>query len=198
VQKHQFLNKIHTIAGLLELKEYDEALDLIQLEARVQQKEIQFISDNIKQTEVAGLILGKMGRCKELGIRFILNETSFLGSVSEMDTNSIVVCLGNIIENSIEAILSSDKKEREVQLLIKQTNKEMVIKVEDTGIGIVSSTTDILTKGFTTKKGGKRGYGLFIVKSTLDSLKGTINIDSRIGKGTTIILRIPEGQHYGY
>lgn len=51
----------------------------------------------------------------------------------------------------------------------------------------------LFEKGFTTKKGDKRGYGLFLVKSIIDSLNGTIKIDSTMGKGTSISLLIPEG-----
>ena len=41
-----------------------------------------------------------------------------------------------------------------------------------------------------TKKSGS-GLGLYIVKETMDKLQGQINIESELGKGTTVQLVIP-------
>jgi signal transduction histidine kinase len=43
-----------------------------------------------------------------------------------------------------------------------------------------------------TDEGAGSGLGLYIVKETIDKLNGSINIDSEIGRGTMVKLRIPE------
>jgi signal transduction histidine kinase len=43
-----------------------------------------------------------------------------------------------------------------------------------------------------TDDGAGSGLGLYIVKEAIDKLNGSIRIESEIGKGTTVMLEIPE------
>jgi signal transduction histidine kinase len=45
-----------------------------------------------------------------------------------------------------------------------------------------------------TDDGAGSGLGLYIVKEAIEKLHGSINIDSEVGKGTRILLEIPEVQ----
>jgi PAS domain S-box-containing protein len=74
-------------------------------------------------------------------------------------------------------------------------NQQVVICVKDTGVGIPK---DVLNKVFdpffTTKPVGKgTGLGLSQVHGFTHQAGGTIEIDSALGKGTTICLRLPRG-----
>lgn len=195
VQKHEFLNKLHTVSGLVQIGDYEKAIKFIAKESNVQQRIIQCITSKIQDPSIAGLLLGKIGRCKELGIDFVLSPKSILSSTVPFDRNSLIVCLGNIIENSIEAVQLQEVEDKRIYLLIVETEcKGIVVSVRDTGIGIPKEfIKEILKKGFTTKKGEKRGYGLFLTKSIIDSLNGNITVSSELGKGTTIILHFPGG-----
>jgi PAS domain S-box-containing protein len=104
VQNHEFSNRLHTIAGLIQLGEYDKAIDDICNYKTSQQNIISFITRRIKDPSVAGLILSKSGRCKELGIEFHLDEGCYLGPLKDIDSNSLVIIIGNLLENAIEAV----------------------------------------------------------------------------------------------
>ncbi len=198
VQKHDFLNKLHTISGLVQIGDYEDAISFMNNESNVQQEMIEFVMKRIQNSSIAGLLLGKIGRCRELGILLVLTEESSLVLLEGIDINSILVCLGNLIENSMEAVLESEITNKRITLTIKGSNKGMDISINDNGSGITADAREkLFEKGFTTKKGGKRGYGLFLVKSLIDSLNGKIKIDSSPGKGATISLSIPEGGSCG-
>ncbi|MBN1333102.1 MAG: sensor histidine kinase, partial [Synergistales bacterium] len=195
VQKHEFLNKLHTISGLVQLGDYTDALNLIQNESHLHQESIQFVTAAIQKPAVAGLILGKMGRCRELGIQFHLSEQSRLGPVSKMDDESMIVCMGNLIENAMEAVLSENSDLQRVNVLVQQSDNNLLIEIEDSGPGIPEDLVSrIFTKGYTSKKGEKRGYGLFLVRSIVDSYGGTISVDNKLNNGTIITMIIPEGE----
>lgn len=197
VQKHEFLNKLHTISGLVQLGDYSDALNLIQNESHLHQESIQFVTAAIQKPAVAGLILGKMGRCRELGIQFHLSQHSRLGSVSKMDDESLIVCIGNLIENAMEAVLSHGSESKMVDVSFQQSGEFLSIEIEDNGPGIPEDLVSrIFQKGYTSKKGEKRGYGLFLVKSIVDSYGGTITVDNKLDEGTIIKLMIPEGEDH--
>jgi len=194
VHKHEYLNKLHAISGTLQLGDWESAMRLIHTESDSQQDLIEKVHSSIKQREIAGLLLGKMSRSKELGISLSLNESSFLRSESVVDSGSLIVCLGNLIENATEAVLESESQHKRVDVLITHDARELVIEVTDTGNGIPEEIiAQVFEKSFSTKPGGKRGYGLFLVKSVVDTYKGHIDLESTEGKGSRFRLVFPEG-----
>jgi signal transduction histidine kinase len=71
------------------------------------------------------------------------------------------------------------------------TDGEVVLTVEDTGVGISDEIkAKLFTPLFTTKSKGQ-GFGLAAVKRLVQALGGTITFESEVGKGTKFILRFP-------
>jgi two-component system NtrC family sensor kinase len=65
------------------------------------------------------------------------------------------------------------------------------IRVTDTGTGILPEHLGkIFDPFFTTKEKGT-GLGLSVVYGIVDKHRGTIRVESRVGQGTTVILRLP-------
>jgi two-component system NtrC family sensor kinase len=69
----------------------------------------------------------------------------------------------------------------------------LVIKVSDTGKGIPEANLDrIFDPFFTTKPVGKgTGLGLSICYGIIEKMEGTLEVESRVGKGTTFVVSIP-------
>ncbi len=69
--------------------------------------------------------------------------------------------------------------------------------VEDTGIGIGEEFKEHIFEPFTQEHQGARtnyngvGLGMSIVKKLVDQMKGTVEIDSRIGKGSVVRITLP-------
>lgn len=94
----------------------------------------------------------------------------------------------NIILNAIEA---SNRKSK-IILSGKIVSKELVIAVTDNGIGMDEYTiSHALDPYFTTKQNGT-GLGLPAVSKIVYIAGGSIHIDSKLGKGTTIVIRMPQ------
>jgi len=63
--------------------------------------------------------------------------------------------------------------------------------VKDTGMGIPEEIKNkMFTLMFTTKSKGQ-GFGLPVVKRMTEALDGTVEFESKIGKGTKFIIRLP-------
>jgi two-component system sensor histidine kinase DcuS len=68
---HEFMNKLHVILGLLNMKSYDKLEEYVLQTAHTYQADIGEIQHRIKSPVVAGFLIGKIQRAKERG--FTLN-----------------------------------------------------------------------------------------------------------------------------
>lgn len=101
------------------------------------------------------------------------------------------VILNNIISNAIRYRNGRDPV-IEVDVDIQEHAATLAIK--DNGKGIEKDHLPNVYKMFyrATDDGAGSGLGLYIVKETIDKLHGKINIESEVGKGTTVKMEIPE------
>jgi signal transduction histidine kinase len=100
----------------------------------------------------------------------------------------------NIFINALDA-MNAKQCEREHLLRITKVLKDdaIAIRISDTGIGM---SPEICKRAFdsffTTKEIGKgTGLGLFISHNLVTEVDGTIELESEIGIGTTVIIQIP-------
>jgi two-component system NtrC family sensor kinase len=111
-----------------------------------------------------------------------------------IDGPQIKQMLVNLVQNGIDAISESGEVKIRARLLPKGDSVE--ISVEDNGCGISrENLSKIFTPFFTTKKMGKgTGLGLAIAYGVVKMHFGDISIQSEVGKGTTVVARLPVGQ----
>ncbi|MCY6371000.1 ATP-binding protein [Clostridium ganghwense] len=190
---HEFMNKLHVILGLIQIEEPEEAKKYILNVTEEQQQKASLIMRKIEEPTIAALMLGKISRAKEAGINLYLDSKSCLKKISgRINSNALVTILGNLIENSIEAINLTEEGEKVIKVLMFETDDTITIRVEDTGGGIKESQlSKIFNKGFSTK-GENRGTGLFLIKNIIDNLNGRIDIRTERGEGTKFIITIPK------
>ena len=81
IQTHEFANKLSSLSGLLQLGHVDQAVDLIQQENEACQNMLQDLLRVIENKPVAGLILGKFSRARELGVELVLDAGRPSGSI---------------------------------------------------------------------------------------------------------------------
>ena len=72
-----------------------------------------------------------------------------------------------------------------------QSGGRWTVWIRDTGSGIPASLLSrVFEPNFSTKTDGM-GLGLAIARKVIEDLNGTINVSSRVGKGTTIRITLP-------
>jgi len=110
-----------------------------------------------------------------------------------LDKEAFSQALNNLLENA--AKFSPGKKE--IYVRAREDEKNIIIEVEDRGIGIKSSEIDkIFDKFYQGKSAAEQsakgtGLGLTLVKHTVEAHSGNISVQSQIGKGSTFFLIFP-------
>lgn len=113
----------------------------------------------------------------------------------EVDLLRLRIVIENLIENALQYINLSDKKE--IKVTVKNDEKYLQIDVSDTGIGIPMSEQDKIFKEFFRASNARKklssgsGIGLYMCQQYIKSHRGTIRFESKEGKGTTFFITIP-------
>ena len=81
---HEFINKLHVLLGLIQMEQYEEACNYILKTAMIQKEVIRFVMDSIEVPELAALLIGKISRGSELGIRVQLDPGTHLDKEGNM------------------------------------------------------------------------------------------------------------------
>jgi two-component system, CitB family, sensor histidine kinase DctS len=193
VQNHEYMNKLHTIAGLIQLDKAEEALKFVFEETEEQTALLRFVRSNINDESIAGLLLSKVSRARELGIFLMIDTNSrLLHFPPRLDRHDFVILLGNLIENAFDACQASGKEEQLVEMYIGEHHEQLYIVIEDNGIGMTEDVQKyMLDYGFTTKSGSHRGVGMYLIANILKKSNGQMDIDSKINIGTTITITFP-------
>src|SRR5690606_36894738 len=111
--------------------------------------------------------------------------------------NELCQVLINLIVNASHAIEAAKKPEGALGRITVRTRHaadQVLIEIEDDGSGMPDAVKDkIFDPFFTTKDVGKgTGQGLAMARTVIvDKHGGEIDVDSRIGVGTTFTIRLP-------
>jgi len=85
----------------------------------------------------------------------------------------------------------------EIVLTAKQTEEDMIVSITDEGIGIPEEELPYLfdrlyrVEKSRSRESGGSGLGLAIAKEIVDAHDGSIDVQSELGKGTTVTVKIP-------
>lgn len=111
----------------------------------------------------------------------LADNLSIIGSPEEFER-----VVNDFIMNSIESFNSCTGL---INVILEKINEEVIIKISDNGKGIESHLLPLLCKSNVTfgKKNGT-GFGLYNAQKYMDCYKGTLNINSTVGIGTTVIV----------
>lgn len=160
---------------------------------------------NLEEISINSLILSTIAFLKyEIENNNINLEIKFDRDnlIMRIDERYIKQSLINIIQNAIDSILEKEKitkKEKnhkkeykkEIQIKLKTVDNYALINIKDNGIGIKEDMMQkIFEPYFTTKRHGT-GLGLTNVARIIEAHNGNINVESKYGKGTEVIIKLP-------
>ena len=185
--KQRFLERIHAEAGnmieliqnIMELSRLDENRSTVALEDvdlyALAQSTVRRLKDKAEGRGVSITVQG--GEAVVHGVPSILSEVLY-----------------NLIDNSIKY----NKENGSVAVKVADAGDNVTVCVSDTGIGISTADRERVFERFYradkshSKEIGGTGLGLSIVKHGVMFHKGHVELDSELGKGTTITFTLPK------
>lgn len=182
-EKKEYINIINEESErLLNLSNNILKLSKLQNQEKIDNKVDVNISEQIRK-EVAAL--EPRWREKNIKINANLEEVHCLG-----DEDLLLQVWTNLLDNAIKF----SNKNGELNLVVKQQGKNILVKIQDNGIGMTEEETErIFEKFYQTDRSHSEkgsGLGLSIVKRIIELSGGEIQLKSEKGKGTTFLINL--------
>ncbi len=192
--RHEHLNWMATLSGLIYMKRYQEAQDFITIHSIDNQKCLDFITQHFKIPAICGLLIGKFSKSHELGLKLIFDPACQLSrlpsTISEIEFMSI---LGNLLDNAFNACLKNQQGDKSVLLYLSDATDEIVLEVSDQGCGIDDKLRDSMFQpGVTSQNPKEHGIGLHLVATFTQKANGYITYDNNEPYGTIFSVFIPK------
>ena len=193
IMRHEQLNRMTTLSGLLHMGHYDEAIRYIQAQSEHAQELLDFISSRFSSPTLCGLLLGKAARAREKGVALSFDPACQLDRpLPSLIESELISIIGNLLDNAIEATQRAELPHEPVEVLIQLNARELIIEVADRGIGIDPAIRDhIFERGITTKTRGDHGIGLYLIEHYVTQAGGTIEVADNSPRGAIFTLFIP-------
>lgn len=176
IRKHseRLVNLVNDIIGLSQLDHMGKLNDFTQIDLyEVAKERVEFLRNNARKKNVEVTLTGE--------------------HVSVISNKDLMIELfDNLIENAIHYNVVDGK----IDVHIEKKDHQTEICISDTGIGIPEKDIDRVFERFyrvdksRSRETGGTGLGLAIVKHIVEIHEGEIEINSVVGKGTTIRIRI--------
>ncbi|WP_284035861.1 sensor histidine kinase [Neobacillus sp. 114] len=192
-QTHEFTNKLYFLLGLLQLGEYNEAIEMIQGETQALQFQNSVVFKQIQDTKIQAILLGKLGKASEKKINFEINTDSYLEAMPDhIKLSNLIVILGNLIDNAFEAVYRS--KDPVVKFFATDIGSDIIFEVSDNGKGFDEAEIPLLfERGYSSKMGtAPRGFGLSNAEQAVLELNGMIEAQSNSESGAIFTVYIPK------
>nr|MDA8405128.1 ATP-binding protein [Desulfobacteraceae bacterium] len=149
--------------------------------------------ENLKKTDINSVLhkslklVQNMSHISNIDIQMNLQEEI---PPIFMDENRILEVIVNLITNAIHATPPGGRLTIETQL--KEEEKQVEIRVVDTGKGIPADILpNLFDPFFSTKGTSGTGLGLFVSYGIVKNHGGTISVSSEVGTGTTFTITLP-------
>lgn len=175
----------------------DEILDFIPGEvdrlSEITRRYLQFASPASSSSEkesVNAIVTSVVdGLKREFSSKSVQLETNLPDQISEIYVESaklrqIVI---NLMRNALDATHGGGIVRLEATGSVN--SGEVMVSIADTGSGLGKKELSRIFDPFYTTKSQGTGLGLFVVKRLVDELGGELKVDSRVGSGTTFVIR---------
>lgn len=174
-QRHDYLNHLQVVYGMMELEEYEELHRYLEPVYKDMMKTGKALKTS--KPAINALLKAKMGEAEGRGIDVYVEVKSDLKELAVADWEVCKV-LSNLLDNAMTA-LEENEKEKNIRIDITETKEAYIFSVANNGPVIPKEQQEYIFKqGFTTKKEEGHGMGLHIVATVLKENKGSISLTS--------------------
>jgi signal transduction histidine kinase len=107
--------------------------------------------------------------------------------VGRLNKHLLKVALAHLVRNAVEATRPGGT----VLVRTAEEDKFAILVIQDTGRGMPQDVVEKVFVPFYTTKIGGTGLGMVFVRQIVDEHRGIITLESQVGRGTTVTIRLP-------
>ena len=177
-QRHDYINQLQVVYGLLEIGEYEEARSYLKPIFNDMMKVGKALKTRIPA--VNALLMAKMQTAEARGIDMYVEVKSDLKNIC-VEGWELCKVMSNIIDNAMTAVEAGGREgeDKKVYIEINETPDTYIIRITNNGPVITEEEKrNIFKSGYTTKKEPGHGEGLAIVTGILKEHGGRMRVDS--------------------
>lgn len=187
-QRHDYLNHLQVVYGLMELEEYDELKGYLSPIYKGMMKTGKALKT--RNPAVNALLRAKMAEAESRGIDFYVEVKSNLQNL-QVESWELCKVLSNLMDNAMTA-LEVNHGEKKLRVDIGEDREQYQFTISNNGPMIPPELQEsIFREGFTTKKESGHGMGLYIVAQVLKAYKGSVRLSST-EEETSFSITIPK------
>ncbi|MCY6355220.1 sensor histidine kinase [Clostridium sp. ZS2-4] len=177
-RQHDFKNYLNTINGIVEVTSEKEIKHELKKYIKSVNSSNRIIEDimHIDNIVIKSIIYNKLCEADRLNIKFSFNirNNSLDGILNDYEISDI---LNNLLNNAFEEVKKDSDKDKIVILNILTEENKSILEVRNTGTPILEENiNNIFKRGFSTKKGKNRGYGLYNIKKIVERNGGKVQL----------------------
>ncbi|MFG1607539.1 ATP-binding protein [Actinoplanes sp. NPDC049265] len=184
-QAHEFVNRLHTIAGLVELGEHEEVVRYITRTSELHESLDREVTRAIRDPALAALLIAKASLAAEQNVTLTIGPETDLPPVDERLSADLVTVVGNLVDNAFDAVGAGG----EITATVRTDGDDVVVTVRDTGPGVAPDLTErVFQQGYSTKgeEDGHHGLGLAMIRLICVHRGGRVSVS-----GSTFTARLP-------
>lgn len=196
-QAQDYLKKIHS-AGEYLLSIINDVLDM----SKIEQNKMMLFSERYCLQDFLNIINTVIGKtCRMKNIEFVVDSSKIDSSDILTDKTRFNQIFINLLSNAVKFTPEGGKVElilENIAVLEGGKKKLKRFTIRDNGIGMSEGFLPHAFESFQQEyrpgimeKNQGTGLGLAIVKEIVELMKGTIQLESEINKGTTFIIEMP-------
>lgn len=155
-----------------------------------QNQKIESLFSMKKEISSVAKILGYKLKTEKVGMR-LRGDSDIVTYGNSVRFNHVIT---NIVLNAVDAYETSDRKDKEIIIILEKRDGKAIVSIEDQAGGIPEEIRDKIFDPFFTTKGPQKGagIGLTTVKNTVEEdFGGTIEMETVSGRGTKFIIEFP-------
>lgn len=197
-QTHEFANQLHTVAGLIQLGEAQEALRFVEGVSHERSLLVDALTERLADAALTALVMAKSSAAAEAHVSLELDPEARLDPVSPDLSRDLITVVGNLLDNALDAAQGTTGRggapgaRPTVSLDVQDTGQEITVTVADSGPGLGGMDPDrVFRHGFSTKAGsvpGGRGVGLSLVRHVCRARGGEASVSDDGGTVFTAVL----------
>jgi PAS domain S-box-containing protein len=199
---HEIRNPLTTLKGFLQLQQEKQILVPLHIELMLSELErinlivseflilakpqaVHFQEKDVR--DILGDVVSLLDSQAHLfGIQFSTTFSEYPSTV-HCEVNQLKQVFINIVKNAIEAMPDGGV----ISMELRNTLDSVFILISDQGEGIPKDMLPKLGEPFFTNKESGTGLGLMISQRIIQAHKGHLEIQSEVGQGTTVMIKLP-------